>query len=62
MPLEFFRDILDEHLSDKEVQRQLETVLNWGRYAELFTYDAETDKLSLHQPASAADTANIPLH
>ncbi len=61
MPLEFFRDILDEHLSDKEVQRQLDTVLNWGRYAELFAYDAETDKLSLHQPASAADS-EIPLH
>jgi len=61
MPMEFFRDILDEHLSDKEVQRQLDTVLNWGRYAELFAYDAETDKLSLHQPASAAD-GEIPLH
>lgn len=63
MPMEFFRDILDEHLSDKEVQRQLETVLNWGRYAELFTYDAETDKLSLHQPATASDTSEtVPLH
>jgi NitT/TauT family transport system ATP-binding protein len=61
--MEFFRDILDEHLSDKEVQRQLETVLSWGRYAELFAYDTESDKLSLHQSATAADAQeNIPLH
>ena len=63
MPIEFFRDILDEHLSDKEVERQLETVLNWGRYAELFTYDAETEKVSIHQPITGADDQeNISLH
>jgi NitT/TauT family transport system ATP-binding protein len=63
MPMEFFRDILDQHLSDKEVQRQIETVLNWGRYAELFTYDAETDKLTLHQPATSGDAnEKVPLH
>jgi NitT/TauT family transport system ATP-binding protein len=45
MPLEFFRDILDEHLSNEEVEREIETALNWGRYAGLFTYDSETDRL-----------------
>jgi NitT/TauT family transport system ATP-binding protein len=45
MPLEFFRDILEEHLSSEEVQREIETALNWGRYAGLFTYDSETDRL-----------------
>ena len=42
MPLEFFRDILREHFSDQEVERQIDTALNWGRYADLFTYDSET--------------------
>ena len=61
IPLEFFRDVLDEHLPEEEVHRQIETVLNWGRYAEIFTYDSETDRLLLHQPtSSASDTA--PLH
>ncbi len=61
IPLEFFRDILDERLPEEEVQRQIETVLNWGRYAEIFTYDSETDRLLLYQPTSpASDTA--PLH
>ena len=48
MPVEFFRDLLEQHFSDAEAQRQIETVLNWGRYADLFTYDAESDRLMLH--------------
>lgn len=52
MPLEFFRDILDEHFPDAEVQAQMDTALNWGRYAEIFTYDPESDKL-LAGPAAA---------
>ncbi len=42
---EFFRDILDEHFSSDEVERQFDTVLNWGRYAEIFDYDSETGRL-----------------
>jgi NitT/TauT family transport system ATP-binding protein len=45
MPMEFFRDILDEHFSGGEVQRQIETAVTWGRYAGIFTYDSESDKL-----------------
>jgi NitT/TauT family transport system ATP-binding protein len=60
MPLEFFRDILDEHFPENEVQAQIDTALNWGRYAEIFTYDPEGDRLLL-RPASAVagDAANI---
>jgi NitT/TauT family transport system ATP-binding protein len=47
MPLEFFRDVLDEYFPDKEVQRQIETALNWGRYAGIFDYDSENDTISL---------------
>ncbi len=46
MPMEFFRDILDNHLTEQEVNEQVETALGWGRYAELFTYDAETDQIT----------------
>jgi NitT/TauT family transport system ATP-binding protein len=45
MPLEFFRNVLEQHFSDDEVSRQIDTALNWGRYSDLFVYDAETDKL-----------------
>jgi len=37
---EFFHDMLDEQCSEDETLRQLETAINWGRYAELFDFDA----------------------
>jgi NitT/TauT family transport system ATP-binding protein len=59
MPLEFFHDILDEHFTETEVLRQLETALNWGRYAEIFSYDPETDTLRLHQ-TNHAEHESVP--
>ncbi len=50
MPLEFFQDLLDEHFSDDEARRQLETAIQWGRYAELFDFDAVTGRLSRPKP------------
>ena len=40
VPEEFFLDMLDEQFSEEESQRQIETAVTWGRYAELFDYDA----------------------
>jgi NitT/TauT family transport system ATP-binding protein len=61
---EFFHDILDEHFSEDEVQRQFETALNWGRYAELFDYDREKGRLVLSEPPAPVvetlDTASTP--
>ncbi|HTF43992.1 MAG TPA: AAA-associated domain-containing protein, partial [Terriglobales bacterium] len=63
VPLEFFRDVLDEHLSQEDVQRQIDTALNWGRYAEIFTYNSESDELLLDQATDTADaSAAVPLH
>jgi len=61
MPLEFFRDILDEHFGRDEVQRQIDTGLDWGRYADIFTYDSESDKLRL-QPAGTAEASEVEWH
>jgi NitT/TauT family transport system ATP-binding protein len=47
LPDEFFHDLIDEHFSEDESQRQLETAIQWGRYAEIFDYDAATGKLTL---------------
>ena len=57
MPLEFFRDILDEHFAENEVQSQIETALHWGRYAEIFTYDPEADQLLLRPAKSSEENA-----
>jgi NitT/TauT family transport system ATP-binding protein len=51
---EFFRDILDEHFSADEVERQFDTALNWGRYAEIFNYDSATGRLFHSDVADAA--------
>lgn len=42
---DFLLDILDEHFSVTESQRQFETVVDWGRYAQLFEYDADDERL-----------------
>jgi NitT/TauT family transport system ATP-binding protein len=57
MPLEFFRDILDEHFSEAEVQRQIDTAINWGRFGEIFSYDSESDRLLRHRLQHSDDLA-----
>jgi len=57
MPVEFFRDVLDEHFSHEDVERQIETALDWGRYGDLFTYDSEADRLLLYQSTPAAENS-----
>jgi len=53
MPAEFFRDVLEEHFNEEEAQRQMETALNWGIYADIFRYDSDSDRLTLYEPAAA---------
>jgi len=52
MPADFFLDILDEHYPPTEVKRQFDTAVEWGRYAELFEYDADEERLSLESAAA----------
>jgi NitT/TauT family transport system ATP-binding protein len=59
---EFFHDILDEHFSEDEVQRQFETAMNWGRYAEIFDYDRESGRLILAEPPTAPEPHSIENH
>jgi NitT/TauT family transport system ATP-binding protein len=42
----FLRE-LEDHLSEEEAQRVLETVIGWGRYAEIFAYDDNDESFSL---------------
>ena len=60
IPDEFFHDILDEHFSEKETVRQMETALNWGRYAEIFDYDSDTGRL--HQAETTEHTGEPNPH
>ena len=52
MKEDFFVDILDELYPRDEAQRQFDTVVDWGRYAELFEYDANAGLLYLAEDQS----------
>lgn len=47
---ERFLSKLEDYLSEKEADRVLRTVIDWGRYAEIFAYDFNTGILSLENP------------
>ena len=47
---ENFLSLLEDYLTEKEAERVLSTVIEWGRYAELFAYDYNAGVLSLENP------------
>lgn len=47
---ENFLTLLEDYLSESEAERVLHTVIEWGRYAELFAYDYNSGVLSLENP------------
>lgn len=49
MSSEFFLNLLDDHFSQNDVEQQFATAVDWGRYAELFEYDAAEARLFLPQ-------------
>jgi NitT/TauT family transport system ATP-binding protein len=42
----FFLDLLQRSFGPEHAQQQLNTAIGWGRYAELFHYDAATDLIT----------------
>ena len=55
----FFLDLLRRGFSADEARRQLGIAIDWGRYGELFEYDAERGELIL-EPAGPARSAGPP--
>ncbi len=51
IPEELILDILENHFSPEEAQRQLKTATDWGRYSELYGYDDPAGELFLEQPS-----------
>ena len=49
-PARRFRDELEDHMSPEYADETLRTVTLWGRYAELFAYDEDSDQFSLENP------------
>ncbi len=49
---DFFLDLLDEYFPHQEAEKQFSTAVDWGRYAELFEYDATEERLYLSEALS----------
>jgi NitT/TauT family transport system ATP-binding protein len=52
----FFRDILQRSFSSAEAERQLDVAIDWGRYAEHFSFDADHDEVVADPDRSAVLT------
>ncbi|MFE3795653.1 AAA-associated domain-containing protein [Nocardia tengchongensis] len=52
----FFLDLLRRGFSADDARRQLDIAINWGRYAELYDYDADDDEITA-DPAAEEFTA-----
>jgi len=50
---DFFRDLLRRGYSAEDTEKQLDIAIDWGRYGELFDYDADTRELVLSEVAAA---------
>ena len=49
LPEADFLDRISEQLSEEESERVLGTVIEWGRFAEVFEYDFHTGLIELPQ-------------
>jgi NitT/TauT family transport system ATP-binding protein len=47
---DYFLTELENNFSEDESERILKTIIDWGRYAELFAYDYSSGDLSLENP------------
>jgi NitT/TauT family transport system ATP-binding protein len=49
-PVARFRNELEDYMSEDYADETLDTVVSWGRFAELFAYDEASETFSLENP------------
>jgi len=60
LPAGFFTDILRTSFGEEEAARQLDVAVNWGRYAELYDYDAARREIMREEQGIGATLAEAP--
>ena len=60
LPAGFFTDILRTSFGEEEAARQLDIAVNWGRYAELYDYDAARGQIIREEQGIGATIADAP--
>ena len=53
LPEEYFLSLMETHFNEEEAQAQLDTAINWGRYAELFTFQDDRGIFKLEETETA---------
>ena len=62
-PYRRFSEELEDVMSQEYADETMDAAINWGRYAELFSYDEQSQTFSLENPsrrASAASPSSLP--
>ncbi|MBS1718708.1 MAG: nitrate/sulfonate/bicarbonate ABC transporter ATP-binding protein [Armatimonadetes bacterium] len=49
MKSDYFLELLDQYHSEEEAEKQFYTAVDWGRYAGLFEYEADSKTLNLYE-------------
>ncbi len=60
LPAGFFTDILRTSFGEEDASRQLDVAVNWGRYAELYDYDATRGQIIREKQGIGATIADAP--
>ena len=60
LPVGFFTDILRTSFGEDEATRQLDIAVNWGRYAELYAYDATRGQIAREDHGIGATLGDLP--
>ena len=60
LPVGFFTDILRTSFGEDEATRQLDIAVNWGRYAELYAYDATRGQIAQEDHGIGATLGDLP--
>lgn len=55
LPAGFFRDILRRSFGEEETADQIRTAIDWGRYAELYEYEAKAEQLCIQREAEQSE-------
>lgn len=55
MPKEFFTELLEQHLTPGEAEHRVDTLIEWGRYAEILYYDEDTRQVFLEDPEASEE-------
>jgi len=60
LPAGFFTDVLRTRYGEDEAARQLDVAVNWGRYAELYAYDATRGQIIREDNGIGAALPDLP--